>query len=605
MPVCWDHEQRGRCKYGSACKFEHANTGQEFKTAAEIGMPLGMCHQWFRTGSCRFGRDCRFAHNEVKSLDERQEDMASMPSLQSLQALTQPKKRGNPDHFNLFVDNVCPRMTDEEFIELFSPFGTVMEGRVFTHTYKRMRARQGAFGFIEFKTLEEAEAATKALDETFHRGFTMTVRQSDPELDDNRCSVYVANIPSHFDIDDVKKLFSKCGQVLNARLLPPRAGSDSLYEGEVGFVRFAFEDDARKAVLTMDDTLIEGADCTLTVRFARSADKKDRAADGMKNMKKRAGDSVVYRPNDPIHGPEPVGGYNKRLGNGNDGWGQKWVDTKSGDRKRYDPYLKNQHEGDGQKACVYVIGFPQHWTEETIEELFYVFGPINKIYFKQDTAENIDRQNRNRGIAFVHFKYQKDAEEAIRLTDGTAPHDAADPLNVRFARTALAAQEGLPEWDGMIALEDYEPTEDQPDMLAVHRGEKLLILSQTDDAWWYCANLKADKGYVPKTYITLHPSAKGVTSKQPSEHFEYLDPNGIPIKVPEGAKIEEDPVTGQKYLVYVEEETEIDPYDVSNPFDAQGFHGNAPNTKPKRPGNERQIADLPWLKVNAARFSAS
>lgn len=61
----------------------------------------------------------------------------------------------------LFVGSLAWATTDEDLMELFSPFGEVTSANV---VMDRETGRSRGFGFVEYKTDEEAQAAVDALD---------------------------------------------------------------------------------------------------------------------------------------------------------------------------------------------------------------------------------------------------------------------------------------------------------------------------------------------------------------------------------------------------------------------------------------------------------
>ena len=75
---------------------------------------------------------------------------------------------------NLYVGNISYSVTSEDLRELFSNYGNVKEAKVIGDR---------GFGFVEMETVEEAEKAIEALNETEHAGRTIKVNEAKPRED--------------------------------------------------------------------------------------------------------------------------------------------------------------------------------------------------------------------------------------------------------------------------------------------------------------------------------------------------------------------------------------------------------------------------------------
>jgi len=71
----------------------------------------------------------------------------------------------------LYVGNLTYSVTEAQLEELFSKYGEVKEVRIIEHK---------GFGFVEMSSVEEAENAKEALNETVFEGRTMRVDEARP-----------------------------------------------------------------------------------------------------------------------------------------------------------------------------------------------------------------------------------------------------------------------------------------------------------------------------------------------------------------------------------------------------------------------------------------
>ncbi len=80
----------------------------------------------------------------------------------------------------LYVGGLPYSTTDQELKELFEAFGTVTSATVIMD---RESGRSKGFGFVEFESAEEAQAAIKALDGSDFGGRKIVVNEARPRED--------------------------------------------------------------------------------------------------------------------------------------------------------------------------------------------------------------------------------------------------------------------------------------------------------------------------------------------------------------------------------------------------------------------------------------
>lgn len=80
----------------------------------------------------------------------------------------------------LFVGSLPFRMSDDELAELFKEFGTVASAKIIND---RETGRSRGFGFVEFDSDDEAQAAIKGLNGKDVDGRALTVNVARPRED--------------------------------------------------------------------------------------------------------------------------------------------------------------------------------------------------------------------------------------------------------------------------------------------------------------------------------------------------------------------------------------------------------------------------------------
>ena len=77
----------------------------------------------------------------------------------------------------LYVGNLSKQVTDAQLAELAAPYGEIISSNVAT---ERTSGASKGFGFVEFSTAEEAQAAITALNGRDVNGQALTVNESRP-----------------------------------------------------------------------------------------------------------------------------------------------------------------------------------------------------------------------------------------------------------------------------------------------------------------------------------------------------------------------------------------------------------------------------------------
>jgi len=74
VQACYRWEQKGQCKYGDGCKFQHAGGARKEREQTRRGgdRTPAVCWDWLE-GKCRRGSQCRFTHEDERGGRGRQE----------------------------------------------------------------------------------------------------------------------------------------------------------------------------------------------------------------------------------------------------------------------------------------------------------------------------------------------------------------------------------------------------------------------------------------------------------------------------------------------------------------------------------------------------
>ncbi len=78
---------------------------------------------------------------------------------------------------NIYVGNLSWSMTDEDLLNLFTPYGSVLSSKILKD---KMTGRSKGFGFVEMSDDESARSAIAGLHETEVMGRKLIVNESQP-----------------------------------------------------------------------------------------------------------------------------------------------------------------------------------------------------------------------------------------------------------------------------------------------------------------------------------------------------------------------------------------------------------------------------------------
>jgi len=168
---------------------------------------------------------------------------------------------------NLYVKNLDADVTQEEFEQLFTKFGTVTSAMVAFDEEGKSRG----FGFVNYEKHDEAQKAVDELHDSEIRGKTIFVTRAQKKTereDELRRSyeqakieklskyqgvnLYIKNLEDDIDDDKLRTEFEAFGTVTSCKVMRDDKGISKGF----GFVCFSSPDEATKAVAEMNNKII-------------------------------------------------------------------------------------------------------------------------------------------------------------------------------------------------------------------------------------------------------------------------------------------------------------------------------------------------------------
>ncbi|KAF4783810.1 RNA recognition domain-containing protein [Colletotrichum scovillei] len=202
---------------------------------------------------------------------------------------------------SLFVRNLNFSTTTDKLAETFKPLDGFASARVKTKMdpKKPGQVLSMGFGFVVFKTKEQAQAALKSMDGFVLEGHTLAVKASHKGQDaaeerrredkarkaaGQRTKVVIKNLPFEATKKDIRTLFSTYGQ-LRAVRLPKKFGNSTR---GFAFAEFVTPREAENALNALRDTHLLGRKLVLDYAEAEAVDAEEEIA----KMQRKIGGQV-------------------------------------------------------------------------------------------------------------------------------------------------------------------------------------------------------------------------------------------------------------------------------------------------------------------------
>lgn len=170
---------------------------------------------------------------------------------------------------NIYVKNVNVTVTEEEFEELFKPFGDIVSAALSMNPEKENENK--GFGFVNFTEHEFAAKAVTELNEKEWKGQNLYVGRAqkrserDQQLKQSHeatrieneaksagVNLYVKNLDDEWDDDRLRSEFEAFGTITSCKVMKDEKGGSKNF----GFVCYSSPDEATKAVSEMNGKMI-------------------------------------------------------------------------------------------------------------------------------------------------------------------------------------------------------------------------------------------------------------------------------------------------------------------------------------------------------------
>jgi RNA recognition motif-containing protein len=172
---------------------------------------------------------------------------------------------------NLIVNYLPLSFRERHIRKLFSTFGKIESCRVMRFAQDGRTLSKG-YGFVDFSTRAEAEAAIQGLNgkNVLGTGKNLKVGFAKPSGQRVKSNLFVTHIPSRWSESDLDEAFGVHGKIIERRILRDQDGGSR----RSAFVRFDNSDQARKAIEKMNMWRPNMVDQPILVRVATEHESK-------------------------------------------------------------------------------------------------------------------------------------------------------------------------------------------------------------------------------------------------------------------------------------------------------------------------------------------
>merc|ERR1719204_915381 len=168
---------------------------------------------------------------------------------------------------NLIVNYLPLSFRERHIRKLFSEHGKIQSCRVMRFAQDGRTLSKG-YGFVDFSTREEAEAAVKALNGKNVLGKKLKVGFAKPSGQRVKSNLFVTSIPERWNESDLDTVFGQFGNIIERRILRDLEGKSRCS----AFVRFDNNEQAKNAIQNLNNSRPNESDQPITVRVATDND---------------------------------------------------------------------------------------------------------------------------------------------------------------------------------------------------------------------------------------------------------------------------------------------------------------------------------------------
>lgn len=163
---------------------------------------------------------------------------------------------------NLIVNYLPPSFRDLDLMQLFQPFGRILQVKVVRN---KENNESLTYGFVLFASSEDALKALESLNgySIYGKHIKVSLARRRESLD-KRSKLYVTRIPANFTWEMTHDLFSQFGNIIEFRLLVDEEGKSR----QIAFVEYSSRKESDKALTALSGYIPKGEKQSILVKYA-------------------------------------------------------------------------------------------------------------------------------------------------------------------------------------------------------------------------------------------------------------------------------------------------------------------------------------------------
>lgn len=350
-----------------------------------------------------------------------------------------PNPQGPPEDAVLYVGNLSPSTDEALIFQHFSAYGQLQN----VSLKKNILGNSRHFGFVNFKTAEDARKAKEALNHTLVNDKELRICfKKDFKNLEQEANVYVKNLPSSVRAKQLEEEFAPYGPIFSCIVKYDEKGQSLGY----GYVQFKDKESADKAIQAMNGSSNFGKDSKIDVQkfvpFGKrdikswktnlyikgfpSSWKKDKIDSFIDEKFKTIGHvtSVAVIENEKLgkffafvayEKDEDAGKAMKTLNDAPMEGGEEnlyvgYAQKKSFRRKK----LAENFAAPTKRTNLYIKSLKESVTEQQLKDAFSVFGEVTSVMVQLSTKipKSIEAQGVKVKFGFINFKDEECANKA-------------------------------------------------------------------------------------------------------------------------------------------------------------------------------------------------
>lgn len=170
---------------------------------------------------------------------------------------------------NLIVNYLPQSLKEHDFCQLFAKIGPIKTCKLM---YDKQTGYSFGYGFVDYQNLDDANRAIESLNGFQIEHKRLKVAFARPNCEDTKnTNLYIRNLPTTYDENNLNDLFSQYGEVVQVRILRDPVTN---FSRRIGFVIMSTKQMAQTGIENLDNQIPPNGTEPIYVKYADEEGKK-------------------------------------------------------------------------------------------------------------------------------------------------------------------------------------------------------------------------------------------------------------------------------------------------------------------------------------------